>query len=411
MGIKEELITIDPSKDCLKFLGERILSNNYRGIQLSQHNRYDVCFVITMLEQLELLVGTEKMQIRTTDLSKRPYNTPGEETYANYVDSLVEKNGRCTQDSVRKNLFVDLNRMGFINRYDKNKNLVLPYERIAIKYVSITNLGLELINNKDDLFKRNLIYTKAIEQLTNGLPEELIDVVSINEKITMTEFQFFISFIDQTLNGHLYTKTELISYVEEFRKMSIHQRNAVVDRVKDYCNPNNFVGNKTNLRDYHNWKNETQQIFNLLNQTVLYELRDEILYIRIGENGLFDNKAKLKRSLSEKKKYFEQQGVEKQKGFELHHIIPLLSAQTKNDFAVLDVWKNMIYIDGCTHAKITQTNNKNIDLCFDDDNIILSDPAGLIENIDCVKDTNVFYDANNKETMQEFNDSILNKHE
>jgi len=70
MGIRENLAKIDPSKKCLRFLAERILDVNYRGIQLSQHNRYDVVFITTMLTEMYNLVGRNKMFIRTTDLSK-----------------------------------------------------------------------------------------------------------------------------------------------------------------------------------------------------------------------------------------------------------------------------------------------------------------------------------------------------
>ncbi len=36
-----EITQIDPSKECLKFLANRIKSSDYRGLHLSQHNRYD----------------------------------------------------------------------------------------------------------------------------------------------------------------------------------------------------------------------------------------------------------------------------------------------------------------------------------------------------------------------------------
>ena len=126
MSLFNQLTSIDPSKECLKFLAKRILSNNYRGVQLSQHNRYDVNIISTMLVEMYNIVGINKMRIRTTDLSKRPHNTPDEYIYANYVNVLMNKIGRCTQDSVRKNLFVDLHRMGLINRYDKNNQLIYP---------------------------------------------------------------------------------------------------------------------------------------------------------------------------------------------------------------------------------------------------------------------------------------------
>lgn len=408
MGIRESLAKIDPSKKCLSFLAERILDVNYRGIQLSQHNRYDVIFITTMLTEMYNLVGRNRMFIRTTDLSKRPYNYPEEKIYAQYVNNLCAKLERCTQDSVRKNFFVDLHRMGFIYRYNEHGYKIGPYERSRIKSVSLTPLGIELVNNSPDIFQRNLIYTKAIDTLTNGLADELLDVVSINDKLTMTEFQFFMSFIDQKLNGHLYTKSELIDFVLEFRSMSGFQRQAVVDVVAAYCDPKKFGGNKLNKRDFHNWKNETQQIFMLLDQTVLFELRQEKLVIRLGETSLFDDDTKLKRSLKEKEEYFKNHEVKKQPGFELHHVIPLLTAKSKNEFAVLDVWENMVYIDGYTHSKITHTNNKNTNLSFMNDDIVLKDPAGVVGEIDCEKDTNVIYNTKNKIVMKEFNEQALN---
>jgi len=408
MGIREELISIDPSKECLRFLGERIVSDNYRGIQLSQQNRYDVIVVTTMLVEFFNLAKAQRMFIRTTDLSKRAYNLPEEAQYAEYVNNLSIKLGRGTQDSVRKNFFVDLHRMGFIYRYNESGDRIGPFERSQIKSVSLTPLGIELVNNANDIFQRNLIYTKAIDTLTNGLANELLDVVSINDKLTMTEFQFFISFMDNELNGHFYTKSELVDYVMEFRKMSYFQKQAVIDKVSKYCDPTKFGGNKINKRDYHNWKNETQQIFMLMDQTVFFEKRNETLLIRLGENSLFDDDTKLKRSLKEKENYFREHGISKEPGFELHHVIPLLSAKNKNEFAVLDVWQNMVYIDGYTHSKITHTNNKNIDLEFVNDDITLVDPAGIIKDIKCSKDTNVIYNSKNKSLMKDFNTNALN---
>ncbi|GAA9062574.1 hypothetical protein BTM312_03950 [Helicobacter pylori] len=65
------------------------------------------------------------LQIRTTDMSKRPSNIIGEEAYAKVVDNICKsempqdnlgKKNQVTQDSLRKNLFVDMHRMGLIER-------------------------------------------------------------------------------------------------------------------------------------------------------------------------------------------------------------------------------------------------------------------------------------------------------
>lgn len=119
----QEIIQIDPSKECIKFLVERLQSNDYRGNHISQHNRYTKKEILVILQEIYALVGTNLIQIRTTDLSKRPQNIIGEELYAKLTNNISLKLARCTQDSLRKNIFVEMHRMGLINRYNAQNNL------------------------------------------------------------------------------------------------------------------------------------------------------------------------------------------------------------------------------------------------------------------------------------------------
>lgn len=166
---KENLCSFDPSKECFCFLAERIGDDNYRGIQCSQHNRYDDDVIFTILDELHNAAGEEKMIIRTADLKKRPRNLPEEAAYAKYVSTLCNKLGRCTQDSVRKNLFVDLHRMGLLERFNSTGKMLDPYENGTKKYVRISKQGLDFIDKGHTLFERKLRYTRAIDTLTRGL--------------------------------------------------------------------------------------------------------------------------------------------------------------------------------------------------------------------------------------------------
>lgn len=408
MDLFNRLTSIDPSKECLKFLTKRILSNNYRGIHMSQHNRYNIDTIATLLKEMYDLIGVNTMRIRTTDLSKRPYNTPEEYIYAHYVDRIIGKTERGTQDSVRKTLFVDLHRMGLLNRYDKNNEPIHPYERKTVYNVGLSDMGVEFINSIDDVFLKNVIYTKAIDILTNGFANDLLDIVSINGRISIYEFMLFISYINCTseYDNHTYTKEETVQYLLEFRKLSYYQKQAVIDIVEDYCTPSRFTGDKTNKRDFQNWKNETQQIFMLMGQTVFYEERNGELNIRIGDTGLFEDESKLQRSLTQKNEYFKNHKVKKEIGFELHHIIPLLSARNRVEFQMLDVWENMIYIDGYTHSKISHTHNKNTELNFIEENVILRDVAKIVDDVFCINKINVIYDVTKQSKMKNYNDSI-----
>lgn len=414
MNLKEKLQSVDPSKKCLSFLADRIYSNNYRGMQISQHNRYTVDEVIVMLEELYNLVGTSRMAIRTADLSKRPNNIPDEAVYATYTSNVVHKMGRGTQDTIRKNHFVDFHRMGFIDRFDANGCEIDPYEKRSVKYVALTQLGVDIIKNKNNTFDKNFIYTKAIDRLSHGLANDLLNITINFEQtnISIYEFMFFVSFMGEKLNNHTYSRGEVTEFVRQYRSMSKFQKSAVVNIVQEYCNPNNFAGDKTNKRDFGNWKNEAQQIFMLMNQTVLFEQGSgrysHLLFLKTGDNSLFDTDAKLRRSKKAKDDYFIKHEVSKTEGFELHHVIPLLMARNKLEFDSLDVWQNLIYIDGFTHSKISQANNKNIVMSFENNNIKLQAIARNISTIVCIKDKNVIYSTNNMETMQRFNTNTLN---
>lgn len=402
---KEKLCSIDYSKECLVFLADRIGFDGYRGIQRSQHNRYDMDCVYVMLDELYKIAGREKLVIRTTDLQKRPSNLPEERMYAIYVDALSRKLGRCTQDSVRKNLFVDLHRMGLIERFNAKGKQVGPFDNGTKKYVRISELGIDFINENHTLFERKLSYTRAIDTLTVGLADEMLTIIDLDGFISETEFQFFFSFYGKTLNEHRYAVSELVDYIKEFRILSKYQQEYVVSLVKEYCNPKSFEGDKTDKRDFHNWLNETQQIFMLMSQTAYYEIDGDELKIRIGKDGLYENKEKLVRSKTEKEEYFKQHSVAKTKGFEIHHIVPLCWAKTVLEFAALDVWKNMVYIDGYKHAIITQSKNKHVKLGFAADDMIFRDFTD--DEVYCVYNTNVLYNPNHKMIMLSYNRELL----
>ncbi len=402
---RQSLCLVDVSKECLSFLADRIESDDYRGIQCSQHNRYDLSVIETVLAELYRLVGREKMTMRTMDLSKRPVNLPEESMYAVYVDALSRKLGRCTQDSVRKNLLVDMHRMGLVERYKPDGTPAGPYETGKKKYVQISELGLDLLDESHTLLEKRLRYTRAIDTLTQGLADKLLKIAELDGEISETEFQFFLSFYGETLKEHCYTVEELVDYIREFRRLSRFQREYAVKLVREYCDPKAFAGDKRQKRDYHNWLNETQQIFMLLGQTAYYEVSGNRLRIRVGRDALYETPEKLTRSTEEKKKYFKQHGVEKTKGFELHHMVPLCWARTALEFSLLDVWENLIYLDGYKHAVITQNGNNHVWLDFSGEDLWFTDFSG--NTLCCAYGENVLYSPAHRETMRAYNRELL----
>lgn len=408
----DRLLTIDPSKECLQFLHQRVQSPNYRGVQISQHNRYSFEQVVGMLQIFYNIVGTKKMGLRTADLSKRPYNLPNEKEYAEYTTQVNAKYNKSTQDSIRKNLFVDFHRMGLIDRYNKNGIILSPYENGAKYFASLTNLALELIDSSKTMLERQLIFSRCLDNLLQGLASSMLALLASDEidGITMDEYTFFFSFLRQSLGDVYYDLTKLKQYILQYRSLSKFQKDFVSQVIKDYCNPDNFKGDKTAKRDFHNWQNETQQVFMLLDMTVYYELmkNSKKIILRVNKDLVFqsvDDIKKLNRSYVQKAQYFTEHSVPKQIGFELHHIIPLLWAKTATQFFLLDKWQNLLYIDGYTHSKITQLGNKHIKLSFIDKDIVLRDFVDNSIQLDYCK--NAVYNTNKQSIMLEHNFHLL----
>ncbi|MDA3062407.1 MULTISPECIES: restriction endonuclease subunit R [unclassified Campylobacter] len=407
--ILQDILNLDPSKECLKFLVKRLQVDDYRGIVISQHNRYTIKEILVILEELYSVANTDLLQIRTTDLSKRPNNIIGEEKYANLTNNISNKLCRCTQDSLRKNIFVDMHRMGLINRFNAKKEILEPFASGTKKYVQISEFGLELLRAKD-IFTQNLLFTRALESLFNGLGEDILDICLELQKNYISEFEmlFFANFIYQKLDNVFYSKENIIEFIREFRAMSKFTKEKLIELVKEYCIPNSFAGTKKDKRDFHNWINETQQIFSLLNQMVYFEWdrEENRLYIRVGSDAIYDDSSKLKRSLQEKQNYFKEHKVSKTNGFELHHIVPLCFARNKQEYKVIDNWKNLVYIDAYSHAKITHNKNRNIKLNFEGTTAVFSDFKDI--PVKCEKDKEILYSIEKQTTMLDYNEKLLN---
>lgn len=405
------IINISSGNKSLNFIHERIKDKKYRGQHSSQHNRYTMDRIVKILNLLNKYIPNKKLMIiRTTDISKRPENLPEEFIYAQFCNEVKKNIGIGTQDAMRKNLFVDLHRMGLINRHDKNENKILPFRRKSIKYVSITKQGLKLIDAKN-ITEQYFIYSKGIDILLGGHINTILDILRNEEysidSINIYEYMFFISAI-ATETIYTINVIEAVELIKEYRILTDIQRKAVIETLKKELKPNNFKGTKIEKRDFHNWKNESDQIFYLLNQTIYFEIRKEKLLLSQKKdkelNQLIESK-RLNRSLNEKYLYFKNHDVIKTNGFELHHVVPLSWSESIYHFKMLDKWKNLIYIDGFNHAKITHNNNRNVVMEIENDDLILKDFSEY--KIYLKFEENILYDPKHKNEMKKYNDTLI----
>lgn len=365
---------INPASKALHSLENRLTFDSYRGVESSQHNRYEVKDVHTILGLLNKYAPNQTLlRIRTMDTSKRPTNLPEEIEYAKFCHEAKQITGIGTQDAMRKNLFVDWHRMGLINRYDKNKRLVAPYDRRSIVYVSLSELGLQF-TQETNLANQSYLFSKALNKLLFGFVENTLNLLSTTslDSIDFYEFMFFVSAINHPSYSISMTECELL--INDYRSLSRLQKSALIDTLKLELDPSKFSGDKTDKRDFHNWVNKYQQIWHLFNQVPFFIIdnSDGILKLYLSStniNSSVYNKSAMKRSPRAKNDYFNYHGVTKTKGYELDHIIPLLTANSIEEFTYLDRWENLLYIDGKTHAIKSQSGSKHCILVCNPSNL------------------------------------------
>lgn len=365
---------INPASTALHFLEERLTFDRYRGVESSQHNRYEVQDVHQILTLLDNYAPNQGLlRIRTTDTKDRPTNLPEERDYALFCHEVKQVTGIGTQDAMRKNLFVDWHRMGLINRYNKNGQIVAPYQRSPIVYVSLSDLGIRFIHEQN-LANQKYLFAKALNALLTGFVENTLNLLSTTslDSVDFYEFMFFVSAINHP--DYPISMTECESLIKDYRSLSRLHKAALIDTLKRELDPNNFSGDKTDKRDFHNWVNKYQQIWHLFNQVPFFIIDNsegilKLYLISSNINTSTYNKADMKRSPRAKNDYFAYHAVAKTKGYELDHIIPLLAANSLEEFSYLDTWKNLLYIDGKTHAIKTQSGSKHCVLIYNPHNL------------------------------------------
>ncbi len=399
----------------LRFIDARLRSDQYRGGKSSQHNRYDRESIHIMLGLLDKYApDSALLKIRTTDLSKRTENYPDEITYARFCDELCSVLQKWGQDALRKNIFLDMHRMGFIERYNDKKEKLDPYKRAhKVSYVALSEEGRRFVR-EDNILNQQFMYSKAIDKLLGGYIQTLLNLLQTSEYhlkyITKYEFMFFVSAVDVEAEFNI-SLDQCVDFIHCYRKtLSRVQQRGVIETLKQKLKPQFFLGDKTAKRDWGNWQNKIDQAFTLFSQTVYFDLRGEHkerVYLKTGcytKDGKkiveFQN-----RSIAEKFTYFDEHHVDKKQGYELHHIMPLAWAESAEQYKIFDTWKNMVYIDAYSHAKITQNRSRNIIVQTQGPNILLNDFSGS-----CVAlrpNREILYDVSKQDLIVQYNQRLL----
>ncbi len=354
--ILNDILSIDPDSDFLKYIIKRLPSDNYRGWHISQQNRIDLEVVEHILDSIYEVADVNFFVIPPGDYkdykSGKNILTSDFDQFQEIRRRINSRIGKGTFDSVRKNFFTDLVRMDFFERKDRKR------------YGRITTKGNNLIKSKH-ITEKYTIFTHGVDKLWGNKISELAETISLSDYrgdfISIYEFMFILSDLESV---------DKISLIDSYRHLKKHQQQKVIQLIKEYADPRKFEG-KTAKRDFGNWKNQTQQMMGIMKATVYFEvLPNRGFKLNRGRSGIFPDIQK--RSPVPKKEYFTYHKTEKNVTFELHHVVPVRFAKNKEEMKLIDDYRNLIYISRSKHKEISKKKEEHVVLGLNPEEAIFS---------------------------------------
>ncbi len=308
-----------------------------------------------ILKKIYNVAGTDCFPIPPGDYKHNAILPKDFLCYQSVVEQVFADMGKGTINSIKKNFFPDLEKMGFLAR----GRVRMSTTGKLVLHGKLNTAAVELIKAETliDSYKK---FTDGIDKLFGNKLSELADMLYLsdyaNELISIYEFMFILSDDNEDIDK--------IALLASYRCLKKHKRTKVINLIKEYANPKNFKGDKTSKRDFHNWKNQAQQIMRLMKTTVYFAVdQNKSFRLNVGSTGFFQ--APGKRSEVPKREYFKFHRVSKRDKFELHHIVPIASARNKNEAKLIDDYRNLLYIHRGKHKEISRKGNINVVLSID----------------------------------------------
>lgn len=393
----KELRAIDTNNYFISYIIERVQKDDYRGYHFSQHYRKDLELIVDVLESIKITIGDDYFEIPRGDYKN--YKNLLDINYlvfSNIIKKIKEKTGKVKPDSLKKILLVDLQRMGFINRYDENKKITDGGHGQVVHYGKLTPMAIDFINGI--LTERYQILTYGLNIYFGNFLSDIINTIYYSdlkyEKISVYELMFILTDKNNNLDKY--------KLIKSYRSLSKEDKPKVIKLIRKYADPKRFKGNKKILRDFHNWKNQSQDLLALFKTTIYFEADENGFLLNVSNLGIFDGKSK--RSTTVKNDYFLKHKIKKDKDFQLHHIIPIKIARTREEFKLIDNYKNLIYLSKSIHKKIN-----------DDEHLVVNFFNGHIKlfsihqesYITIIKDKDAFYSLGLSQKIERYNIDLL----
>ncbi len=367
-------------------LMEIVLSDergNYRVSHSFQQERKTLNQLTILLKQFYNLTKETDYTMAICKGDQRPdLSEKGNEIYEQFLDlvdflnrnqdyindrknnSLVNDQYKTLKKQTLKNLF-DFG--GIFYKWIDNKGkvkIINPGEQAKGTGITYLKLNQDLIDCIEKSDKEvNIYLSKVIAKFFIFSSSVIIKFFIDEEIINMNINEIDNKIYTLTLAYHGLQNNSWINFeLAKQAYLDLHFNRQALQRViqvfKQYSKSTkeNMKGN--GRIDWGNSVNQTDSAFTFLSLTPGYELSKKSISCRLFGKSL-DKAERLRRSNKPKNEYFEQHNIDKTvyKTYELHHIYPLALAMSKEEFELIDDWKNLILISPNNHALFPKRNN------------------------------------------------------
>jgi hypothetical protein len=393
---------------------ERLMGGQYRGEHKSQHNRTSSIMtkVKKIMQAIELYGGDNNGRLMMPpgddEKEKEEYNKCRDhENFYKMLEYLRQNLVAVKSNSLRKNIFVDLEKMGYIERCPKNKK---PFKTVAL-----TENGLQLANDEDMDSCYRSHQQALLKLIEKDYHDKVLNIMAETGHLDIDECMYFID--------KIIPYEDSVRRISMYRKLSKPQRKNIDRYVKEEIKKiNKLVNEKIKLdgnsnryknyqRDFSNWKNLAGQNFAILS------MMNSFKRVRRGRLDLKDNVTvynkgiKFERNQRQRKVYNEWHGcLDLKTGSTIaHHLYDFSNAKTEKEKERIDHHKNMLRLLPEEHNKLPTTDNPYVVLLAHDGNGQI-----IVGHIDDHSDTivlnNCIYDNNNFLEMQKYNTMLIKKY-
>ncbi len=322
------------------YLEARIKGAAYRGLHVSQQNRLPPTKIRAVLSVVWEVAGDSTVELPPGDMGHfDPARYPA---YMELVSRLRADGVEVTPNSLKKNIFPDLDRMGLLPRTRVNKQWVA---QLSAHGKAVTT---------SDAFQQAELMASAYNRLVAPVAPAIAELCDRCQQVTTFEIMLFAT--DLATSVH-----EKEALIRSYRKLGLPKRLALHARGEALCRQMTVAsaGAKTEKRDWHNWWNQSKQIVSLLAYSSSFDVLDGEFVTLRGQASLG---ATTWRSREVTQDALEWHGLaERPAGFDLHHVFPLAYVVHPTEVRLVDCKENLLCIRRAIHKKfrlaITSVSN------------------------------------------------------